>query len=462
MYNNFIFVFIILVNLIVNVVCQIAEAEALIRTFDTSAVNEIELLPMPKDIRKNNSYLIILENETSSDEVSKISDIVNSLNGTVVNNYSAAIKGLCVEFAGDLPLNFLEKIPVIKYIEENSMLEPTVVQTQDTGSELWGLDSLDGETLDEEYKFNLTGEGVNIYIVDTPVETGHPDFNGRAKTDYIAPGVESSCPGHGTHVASIAAGKTAGVAKKANIFSYAVLDCGGGPISEVIDAIDQIILTHQKPAVINLSLGPRTGNPGVRFASFIAALENAVENGIVVSIAMGNQNSESCAGFPASAKGAFAVASIDKSYSRSLFSNYGNCVFMFAPGGDIIAANSDGGFITKSGTSMSTPFVSGIAALHLEKDPSLTPQEVGDALQANALKGKVTENLGSPNLILQSVFDAPNPSNQSANSSSFSPVDLSSSPIELDFVEISRGYQSVTTSTFVPLLILYIISMLVV
>jgi len=216
------------------------------------------------------------------------------------------------------------------------------------------------------------------------------------------PNSPSDCSGHGTQVASIIGGTNVGVAKLTSVNVLQVLDCdGNGTNSDLIDALNFVIANHQKPAVINMSLG------GARSPSVDQAVRAAVNAGIFVVVAAGNENTDACTQSPAAVAEAITVAAIAQKNTRAKFSNYGPCVDIFAPGVDILAATipskSRNGYVFGSGTSFSAPFVAGVAALLLEKNPKMSPQQVADKIYSISAKSVISSStlLGSPNLLLQ-------------------------------------------------------------
>ena len=229
------------------------------------------------------------------------------------------------------------------------------------------------------------------------------ELGNRGRLVYSAfPDSPSDCSGHGTQVASIIGGTNVGVAKLANVNVLQVLDCdGNGSNSDLIDGINFVIANHQKPAVINLSLG------GPRSPSVDQAVRAAVDAGIFVVVAAGNENTDACTQSPAAVAEAVTVAAIAQRNTRAKFSNYGPCVDIFAPGVDIltaaIPAKSRNGYVFGSGTSFSAPFVAGVAALLLESNPKMSPQQLTDKILGISAKSILSPStlLGSPNLLLQ-------------------------------------------------------------
>ena len=222
-------------------------------------------------------------------------------------------------------------------------------------------------------------------------------------------GSAEDCHGHGTHVAGTIGGVTYGVAKGVSILVGRVVNCsGGGFVSTVISAVDWVTQNHMdndlSNSVVSMSLG--YGN----VQSLRDAVQASVGEGIHYSVAAGNGNffgrpQDACKESPAGAPGANTVGATNITDQEASFSNYGTCVDILAPGIDVESALLDGGSVTKSGTSMATPHVTGAIALYLTANSEASPAEVSTALQQAASVDKMTlhrssQRHGTPNLLL--------------------------------------------------------------
>jgi subtilisin family serine protease len=252
------------------------------------------------------------------------------------------------------------------------------------------------------------GEGIRIGIVDTGIDPSHDDFEGRvvAMTSYVG-GDGTDDNGHGTHVASIAAGTGAasggtykGVAPGASLYTAKVLDAyGSGTMSGVMAGIEWAV--DQSVHVINLSLGSDGPCDGTDALSTLCD-EVVQQFGIVVCAAAGNAGpGASTVGSPGCARWVITIGAVDDADNVTNFSSRGptsdgrvkpDIVF---PGAGIVAAQADGtalgtvvapGYVELSGTSMATPHAAGSVALLLQAKPNLTPNQVKWALMTTALE----------------------------------------------------------------------------
>ncbi|MFD5698869.1 S8 family serine peptidase [Streptomyces lasiicapitis] len=289
-------------------------------------------------------------------------------------------------------------------------------------SRVW-LDGVRKATLDKSVKqigapkaweSGYDGKGVKIAVLDTGVDATHPDLKDQvvAAEDFTPSPDTKDRVGHGTHVASTAAGTGAknpaykGVAPGAKILNGKVLgDTGSGDDSGIIAGIDWA--AAQGADVVNLSLGGGD-TPGAD--PLEAAVDKvSAEKGILFAISAGNSGSPGSIGSPGSADAALTVGAVDDNDKLADFSSEGPRVGdgaikpdVTAPGVDITAAAAPGseiekevgqnpeGYLTISGTSMAAPHAAGAAALLKQQHPDWKQPELKGALTASTKAGKYT------------------------------------------------------------------------
>ncbi|BAZ05956.1 S8 family peptidase [Calothrix sp. NIES-3974] len=275
----------------------------------------------------------------------------------------------------------------------------------------WGLDAI---SVPEVWTQGYTGEGVVVAVIDSGVDFTHPDLDDNIwinTGEIFGDGIDNDGNGyiddligwdfvgndynpmdeetHGTHVAGIIAAEAngygmVGVAYNAKIMPIRVFDANGRGTQK--DFIKGIIYAADNGAdVINLSLTTGGYSPEVE-----AAVKYATERGAIVVMAAGNNGGEEPVYPAALAKyWGIAVGAIDINYNMADFSNRAgsdsSLYYVVAPGKDIYSTTPNDTYGFLSGTSMATPYVSGVAALMLSANPDLTPADIRQIIAATAI-----------------------------------------------------------------------------
>ncbi|AGC47696.1 alkaline serine exoprotease A precursor [Myxococcus stipitatus DSM 14675] len=369
-----------------------------------AAVDTVKLARLtraPESLRVPGEYVVVFAQGLSGGALTAAADTITRAGGTntLLHRYSL-IPGFTARL-DDAQLDRLRRDPGVAYIEENQhvFLKSAVPSPSD------GIDRVDQrQGRDGQYNdYENTGAGVHVYVLDTGLNTEHSEFTGRVGSSesfvFDGFGVED-CHGHGTHVASTAVGTQYGMAKQATLHPVRILNCIGratwGTIIAGLEFVRMDCPRQDGPCVANLSLS------GEFFQPVNQAAAALVDAGIPVVVAAGNSNIDACLESPGSEPKVINVGAVDDNDKRALFSNWGTCVDLFAPGvsilgawaGDAVATNID------DGTSMAAPHVTGAVAQYLESHRTATPAQVTVNLKGAATLGCVDDLMGSPNSLL--------------------------------------------------------------
>lgn len=365
-----------------------------------------------------NQYIVTYKDSLTAAERNAVLKQMKSLKGKILFQYDASGFAAILSPAALLAIRLN---PAVASVDPDQEMNVTPIDDPNAASGIgsitnqalqtqvsWGLDRLDAdplasETLNNSYTYNYTGAGVNVYIIDTGINTA--DMSGRIAKDFTNVGKNkkfNDCNGHGTYVASLVGGTTYGAAKKVKLHNVRVLDCNGvGSTSQIKAGIQWVSSHFQKPAIALLTVN---GD----YEPFSSQIADAVDNkGLVFVVAAGNENDDSCPNNQDLIDSAIRVGATTITDDRASFSNYGNtCVDILAPGAGIPGSWFNSSRNVLSGTAPAAAYTAGVAALFMQRNSNLnyqiypTPADVKDGILADSV-GLATDD---PNLLVYSYF----------------------------------------------------------
>jgi subtilisin family serine protease len=259
----------------------------------------------------------------------------------------------------------------------------------------WGLDRIDEKYLpmNNRFRTNYTGYGVYIYTFDSGIDLNHPEFAGsRAICGFD--GIQDTpipCDdtyGHGTMMSGIAGGNDSGVAKKARLVSVKIGDENGPTFAALLGGIEYVI--QEKMSSPTRPMVATFAFDGIVEQTFDDAIIRLHDAGVFVTVAAGNSGIDACSTSPPYIPQLFTVGATGPSDKVMPFSNFGACVDIFAPGSKIYEPSifqESSYYREGDGTSEATAFVGGVSALHLQRNPKLTPSSLAAIMKEDATKG---------------------------------------------------------------------------
>lgn len=307
-------------------------------------------------------------------------------------------------FSLDMEASIAKQLAADPRVESVSLVGYLSFDTQYNAP--WGLDRIDQLSLPLNGIYTLdaaSSSNVHAYVFDTGIDAAHPDFSGRVAEEkefwsYIPGGAESPTPGdgeswpqgsnepHGTAVSSVLLGAKHGVAKQIKLHSVRVSNNKGSiRRDDLLRGLEWLSANLQTPAVINMSFGGESTGSVIEGDLRSAIVSMIQTKRVSVVVAAGNDAVDACTQFPANIPEAVTVGATNRYDALAEFSNWGSCVDILAPGEDVLVADAFNFSTSKtgSGTSYAAPYVAGVVALYLSRNPTLTPSQIATSLQQN-------------------------------------------------------------------------------
>jgi filamentous hemagglutinin family protein len=226
------------------------------------------------------------------------------------------------------------------------------------------------------------GSNILIGVIDSEVDANHPDLQGAIVRRFNAAGGEDKPHAHGTGMAGAIAAqrRLTGTAPGSRVLAVnafsATASSAESTTFQILKGIDWAI--NNGARVLNMSFA------GPFDPTLQRAMKNARDKGIVLVAAAGNAGPKSPPLFPGADPNVIAVTATDMDDKLFTMANRGRYIALAAPGVDILVPAPAGSYQTTTGTSVATALVSGVVALLLERDPTLTPNDIRKILTTTA------------------------------------------------------------------------------
>ncbi|WP_155369390.1 S8 family serine peptidase [Catellatospora vulcania] len=310
-----------------------------------------------------------------------------AIGGKLARTLSNGYLKITTAGSADAAITKLGKDPAVATAEYDRVRYLTATPNDTYYGEQYALSTI---RMPSAWNLLKSASSVVVAVVDTGVDTGHPDLVGRTVAGYnaVSPGASvADTAGHGTFVSGIIAANTnnsagvAGVTWNGRVMPIKVFDGEYASDSDVAEGITWAVDHGAK--VINLSLGGPGGSTVMH-----TAVKYAVSKGAVVVVSSGNEGND-VPQYPAAFPEVISVGATDDSGRLTDFSSFGEHLDIVAPGFDVFSTfpraadcNPSWCYGWWSGTSFSAPMVSGVAALLKAKNPSWTPAQIIDRLKS--------------------------------------------------------------------------------
>ena len=347
-----------------------------------------------------NHYIVVLKDKvhttTTPDALRAAAEEARSQGAVLRHVYGHAIRGFAISVPNETVLDSIMKNPNVEYIQ------PDVKVKAFSQSLPTGINRVDGDLSSTKSGDGKGSVDVDIAILDTGIDLSHPDLNVYRQVTFVS-GTNSGNDdnGHGTLVAGVAAAKddsqgVVGMAPGARLWAVKVLDKNGnGFDSDILAGIDYITEHADEIDVVNMSFGGEGPDDALH-----TAIVHSVAAGVTYTGAAGNGGVNAASVIPASFSEVIAVSAIvdtdgkcggvsttttggEKTIHSRVLVTLAQWLIWPAPGVLIKSTARGGSYASFSGTSASTPFVTGAAALYESEHPGTSPSDIRNALRSS-------------------------------------------------------------------------------
>lgn len=332
-------------------------------------------------------YSVTVEKAFPNFTISMDADLAQVYIATVPNNhlksFSKALR-LDRENVDNFEVNFEVSVydPIVS--ERVSFDGEPTAENDPLASQQWALNAIEGHKAHEFLKNVQPVRKAKVAIIDTGVDSNHEDI----RSVFASSPGSVDIHGHGSHCAGIAGAVTNNSLGMASlnwegrfleISGYKALnDQGMGTIESIAQAV--LDATRDGADVISMSLG---GKAAVAPKTISDAIKYAMKQGAIVIVSAGNSNEDAKYHMPSNVEGVIVVSAVDESLRKASFSNTNASLSrpITAPGVNILSMKPGGTYVDMSGTSMSTPLVSGLVGIMRSLNPDISMKEVYETLK---------------------------------------------------------------------------------
>ncbi len=384
-------------------------------------------------LQRSSTAKVVVTADDSARDNSRVREILDQMRSIGESTYAGRLSHETILDLADSGAAVVDLDATVRLPTDPTSLQRDPVRPMVQPAGLWDAEvtipDTDSRLVSTQQQLGIDGTGSVVVVMDTGVDSNASGLAGQVihRQDFSTP--TGSCTdrgfldpsGHGTHVASIIAGKPGnftpsnmrGVAPGAKIIDVRVFNCAEETTdSEILNAINWIIANKATYGIdaVNMSLGSSgTGQNGQDSKSI--AVNRMVAAGLFVAVAAGNDgDAPRTIGSPGVAEFATTIgaASVSKYGAyQAFFSSVGPTgdgragIDFLAPGSGIIAAQTTavqiaGGGTVKAGTSMAAPYVAGIAALLAQQHPNEAPSGTTCDIGAGCAIGVVAASMSNP------------------------------------------------------------------